>query len=402
MQDKIIIRGAKTHNLQNIDLEIYHNSLSVITGVSGSGKSSLAFDTIFAEGQRQYVESLSPYMRQFLGQKKPALVEEIRGLAPAIAIDQKAMSHNPRSTVGTLTEIHDYLRILFARLGQVFCPKCGDKIERLSPEEMVNIAISKAEKNSGKITILSPVVRDRRGEYYQLLYDFLKLGYQEARIDGKIFNLREKINLAPRKKHNIDIIIDQLETTNETRLFEAIESAIEHSHGNLIIKINNQEWLLSANWTCPNDNFAFPEIEPRLFSFNSPHGACPQCSGLGKLGFFSDTKCPVCLGKRLKPEALSVKIDNKNIAEINSWSIDQTYQFFNKFWQKMTKKELSIAENVVIEIINRLDFLIKVGLDYLSLERQAESLSGGEAQRIRLSSQIGSQLSRTLKKTQKD
>ena len=397
MENKIIIKKASTHNLKSIDVEIYHNTLTVITGVSGSGKSSLAFDTIFAEGQRQYVESLSPYMRQFLGQKKAAKVEEIIGLAPAIAIDQKAMSHNPRSTVGTLTEIHDYFRVLFARLGLVFCPICNKKIEKLSPQEMVDIIKSEASHKKNKfVDILSPVVRSRRGEHYQLLYDYLKLGYGQARVNGEIHNLRENIKLQSHKKHNIDIFIDNLDISNESRLFEAVEAAIQYSKGLVIYSINNKEALLSANWTCQNDNFAFPEVEPRLFSFNSPYGACPQCSGLGKIGFYSEKKCPECLGKRLKKEALAVKIDNKNIADISEMAIDKAYDFFYNYWQKMTKKELQIAENVVIEIINRLDFLNKVGLNYLSLNREAESLSGGEAQRIRLSSQIGSQLSRTL------
>lgn len=397
MEDKIIIKKASTHNLKNISLEIPHNTLTVITGVSGSGKSSLAFDTIFAEGQRQYVESLSPYMRQFLGQKKPAQVEEIIGLAPAIAIDQKAMSHNPRSTVGTLTEVHDYLRVLFSRLGEVYCPKCNRKISKLSPEEMVDIIISQSKKNNqDKVKILSPVIRDRKGEHYQLLYDFLKLGYSQARVDNTFFDLNEKISLSPRKKHSIDILIDDLNISDESRLFEAVELAISYSNGLVIAQIKEKDQLLSANWTCQYDNFAFPEIEPRLFSFNSPYGACQECSGLGKIGFFSGQKCPSCQGKRLKPEALSVKIKHKNIADINDLSIDKAYDFFFDFWQSMTKRQLSIAENVIIEIVNRLEFLKKVGLDYISLIREAETLSGGEAQRIRLSSQIGSQLSRTL------
>jgi excinuclease ABC subunit A len=393
MNDKIIIKGAKTHNLKNINLEIPHQKLIVISGVSGSGKSSLAFDTIFAEGQRQYVESLSPYMRQFLGQKKAADVEEITGLAPAISIDQKALSHNPRSTVGTLTEIHDYLRVLFARLGVVYCPKCNRKIEKLSPEEMVDIVISQKEK---KVEILSPVVRGRRGEYYQLLYDFLKLGYLKARVDNKWHNLRDNINLSAHKKHNIEILIDSLETKEESRLFEAIENALIHSQGLVIVKFDEKELLLSANWTCQYDNFAFPEIEARLFSFNSPFGACPQCSGLGTIGFFSEKKCPQCLGQRLKPEALSVKIKDKNIADLNSLAISDLYDFFLKYYSSLDKRSLEIAARVIEQVINRLEFLNKVGLNYLSLDRNAGSLSGGEAQRIRLSSQIGSQLSRTL------
>ena len=385
------------HNLKNINVEIPHNALTVISGVSGSGKSSLAFDTIFAEGQRQYIESLSPYMRQFLGQKKPAEVDEIIGLAPAIAIDQKALSHNPRSTVGTLTEIHDYLRVLYARLGEVFCPHCGLKIEKLSLEEMVDIIINRSrELKAEQVDILSPVVRDRKGEYYQLMYDYLALGYYEVRIDGKIHRLREKVKLNPKTKHNIDIVVDKLMPSDESRLFEAVEAAISYSQGLVIASFAGKEFLLSFNWTCPNDGFSFPEVEPRLFSFNSPHGACPQCAGLGKIGFHSNKICPECNGQRMRKESLSVRINNKNIAEVSSFSLDKAYDFFWKYYQKMNKKELQIADNVMGQIINRLDFLNQVGLNYLSLDREAESLSGGEAQRIRLSSQIGSQLSRTL------
>jgi excinuclease ABC subunit A len=397
MEDKIIIRGARMHNLKNINLEIPHNALTVITGVSGSGKSSLAFDTIFAEGQRQYVESLSPYMRQFLGQKKPAEVDEIIGLAPAISIDQKALSHNPRSTVGTLTEIHDYLRVLYARIGEVYCPQCGTKIEKLTLEEMIDIIISRAKEFGEKyVEILSPIVRDRKGEYYQLLYDYLHLGYAEARVDGAKHFLRDQIKLVASKKHTIEIVIDKIMIDDETRLFEAVENSLAYSGGLVISKFTKNEFLLSSNWTCPNDNFAFPEVEPRLFSFNSPHGACPECAGLGKIGFFADKACPACQGQRLRPEALAVRIGGLNLAEVSRLSIDKAYDFFWKFYQSMTKRQLVIAEAVIGQIINRLEFLNKVGLNYLALNRDAETLSGGEAQRIRLSSQIGSQLSRTL------
>lgn len=397
MSEKLIIRGARMHNLKNINVEIPHNKLTVITGVSGSGKSSLAFDTIFAEGQRQYVESLSPYMRQFLGQKKPADVDEIIGLAPSISIDQKALSHNPRSTVGTLTDIYDYLRVLYARVGEVFCPICDHKIEKLTLEEMVDIIINRGQDLKEEyVTILAPIVRDRKGEYYQLLYNYLGLGFSESRIDGKIHSLREQLKLAPKQKHDIDIVIDKILLTDQTRLFEAVENSLEYSKGLVIAKYQNQEFLLSANWTCPNDNYSFPEVEPRLFSFNSPHGACPECSGLGRANFFSAEKCLTCLGKRLRPEALSVRVGGKNIAEITKLPINQTLNFFNNYYEKMTKRQRAIAENVVTQIISRLEFLLKVGLHYISLEREAETLSGGEAQRIRLSSQISSHLSRTL------
>ncbi len=401
--DKLIVRGARMHNLKNINLEIPHNKLTVISGVSGSGKSSLAFDTIFAEGQRQYVESLSPYMRQFLGQKKPADVDEIIGLAPSISIDQKALSHNPRSTVGTLTDVYDYLRVLYARVSEIFCPLCGHKIEKLALDEMVEIIRNRGQEYGQEyVVIMSPVVRDRKGEYYQLLYNYLGLGYAEARVDGKIHSLRDKIKLAPKQKHDIDIVIDKVMLSDNGRLAEAVENALEYSKGLVVAqyagasKGKEQELLLSSNWTCPNDNFSFPEVEPRLFSFNSPHGACPECSGLGRRGLFSKERCPACAGKRLRPEGLSAKIAGKNIAEVSALPINRTLEFFNSYYEKMSRRELAIAENVVVQIISRLEFLLKVGLDYLSLDREAHTLSGGEAQRIRLSSQIGSQLSRTL------
>lgn len=400
--DKIIIKGARVHNLKNISLEIPKNKLIVFTGVSGSGKSSLAFDTIFAEGQRRYIESLSPYARQFLGQMDRPDVDEITGLSPAIAIDQRALSHNPRSTVGTLTEIYDYLRVLYARLGEVYCPIDGARIHKLSPEEMVNIIIDKAkELKEQTVTILSPVVRGRKGEYYQLLYDMLALGFGEARIDGEIKNLHEKIALSRYKAHTIEIVIDRVMIKDQTRLFEAAESALRQSKGLVTAVFKEKtkdevELTLSANWTCPNDNFSFPEMEPRLFSFNSPYGACPTCNGLGKTDLFLDTICPDCHGKRLKPEALSVRIRGKNIQELTAISILNAYEFFVEYEDKMRERDKKIAHNVVKEITDRLIFLLEVGLDYLTMDREAETLSGGEAQRIRLASQIGSKLSGTL------
>ena len=400
--DKIIIKGARVHNLKNINLEIPKNKLIVFTGVSGSGKSSLAFDTIFAEGQRRYIESLSPYARQFLGQMDRPDVDEITGLSPAIAIDQRALSHNPRSTVGTLTEIYDYLRVLYARLGEVFCPIDGERIHKLSPEEMVNIILEKAkELKEPAVAILSPVVRGRKGEYYQLLYDMLALGFGEARIDGEMKNLHEKIVLSRYKAHTIEIVIDRVMTKDQTRLFEAVESALRQSKGLVVAAFKEKdkgrtELALSANWTCPKDNFSFPEVEPRLFSFNSPYGACPACNGLGKTDLFLDTVCPDCHGKRLKPEALSVRIGGKNIQEVTAMSILNAYEFFVEYEGKMRERDKKIASNVVKEITDRLIFLLEVGLDYLAMDREAETLSGGEAQRIRLASQIGSKLSGTL------
>ncbi|MGI6374193.1 MAG: excinuclease ABC subunit UvrA [Patescibacteria group bacterium] len=396
-QEKINIRGARMHNLKNINLDIPHHQLTVITGVSGSGKSSLAFDTLFAEGQRQYVESLSPYLRQFLGQKKPAQVDEIIGLAPAISIDQKALSHNPRSTVGTLTDIYDYLRVLYARVGEVFCPQCGEQIEKLSPEEMVDIIIKRGQElKEESVKILSPIVRGRKGEHYQTLYNFLSLGYSEVRVDDQVHSLRDNIKINPKQAHNLEIIIDQVLIKDETRLFEAVESALEASQGLLIAQYQEKEFLLSTNWTCPRDNFSFPELEPRLFSFNSPFGACPECSGLGRLSFFKPDPCPLCQGTRLRAEALAVKLQGKSIADLGKMSLGQALDFFNNYYEHLGQRERTIVENVIIQIISRLEFLLKVGLHYLTLAREAHSLSGGEAQRIRLASQIGSQLSHTL------
>lgn len=403
MEEKIIIKGARVHNLANIDLELPRNQLIIFSGISGSGKSSLAFDTIFAEGQRRYIESLSPYARQFLGQLDRPDVDEIIGLSPAIAIDQKALSHNPRSTVGTLTEIYDYLRVLFSRLGEVYCPKCGTKIKKISLDEMIDIIYDESKKQlADSVMILAPVVRGRKGEYYQLFYDFLSLGYSEARIDNEFRSLNDRLILSRYQTHQIDIVIDRFFIKEErSRLYEAVENALHYGQGVMRAifyqgKKALKEIILSSLWTCPNDNFSFPEVEPRLFSFNSPYGACPYCHGLGKLEWFSNEICPQCQGKRLREEALSVKINGQNIYQIGQLSIKEALKFFNDYEQKLTEREKIISENLLKEIKARLGFLVAVGLDYLTLNREAETLSGGEAQRIRLASQIGSGLSGTL------
>jgi excinuclease ABC subunit A len=434
----------------------------VITGVSGSGKSSLAFDTIFAEGQRRYVESLSSYARQFLNQMPKPDVDEITGLSPAISIDQKSRSNNPRSTVATITEIYDYLRVMYARIGHPHCPICGEEIKKLSSGEIVNFVLEKiknlekknylpydglhnsssldsrtkklkphiglqnssslslkngkrkvmgVEWDETEISIFSPVVRGRKGEYYQLLYDLLGKGFAEIRLDGTIKKLREQITLSKNKAHNIDILVDHFAVhefkddieTNRMRLSEALEHALIESDGLVTIKIADDEFIMSAKFACKNDGFSFPEVEPRLFSFNSPYGACPTCNGLGSKYFMGDEPCDTCHGARLRPEALNVfleadvagekgkvKKSKVNILDLASLSIKDAHDFFKNL--KLTDQEKEISVPVVREIEARLQFMLDVGLDYLQLSRKANTLSGGEAQRIRLASQLGSRL----------
>ncbi len=437
ISDKIVVKGARTNNLQNITVEMPRNKMIAITGLSGSGKSSLAFDTIFAEGQRRYVESLSAYARQFLHKMQKPDVDEITGLSPAISIDQKSRSNNPRSTVATITEIYDYMRVLFSRVGKPNCLICGRPIERISKEEILNTIlknidtrVATAKKifgidiNDAKVRIFAPVVVGRKGEYYQMLYDMLNKGYERVRIDGNLLRLREQIVLDKNKKHDIDILIDEIflsefkSATKDTRtsdnarerLSESLERAITEADG--LIKIEypgapikssdkdskgkkndeatSNETLMSVKFMCPYDGFSYPEIEPRLFSFNSPYGACPACNGLGTESIFSDKACPICKGARLRDEALHVLIDNKNIVDITSMSIENAVKYFRDI--KLSDVEKDIAKIVLKEIAARLSFMVNVGIDYLTLDRRAHTLSGGEAQRIRLASQLGSGL----------
>ncbi|MEK7463888.1 MAG: excinuclease ABC subunit UvrA [Patescibacteria group bacterium] len=420
--EKIIVRGARTHNLKNITVEMPRNKIVAITGLSGSGKSSLAFDTIFAEGQRRYVESLSSYARQFLRQMQKPDVDEIIGLSPAISIDQKSRSNNPRSTVATITEIYDYLRILFARVGKPHCLTCGREIHRISKEEILETIIrqvtthNKPEKKTEKtvmgvevsdqkVKVYAPIVVGRKGEYYQLLYDLLGKGYDRVKIDGKVMRLREQIILDKNKKHDIDVLVDELflsEFKNnlkdnnkqrdnaKERLSEALEKAIEEAQGLIKIEFPDEEKLMSVKFMCPYDGFSYPEIEPRLFSFNSPYGACTTCNGLGTKEFFSNEDCQACKGARLRDEALHVRINDKNIVDVTSMSIEQAEIFFDEI--KLTETEKEIAKVILKEIESRLQFMINVGIEYLTLDRRAHTLSGGEAQRIRLASQLGSGL----------
>lgn len=405
MQEKIIIKGAREHNLKGISLELPRNQMIVFTGLSGSGKSSLAFDTIFAEGQRRYIESLSAYARQFLGGMQKPDVEEIEGLSPAISIDQKAHSANPRSTVATLTEIYDYLRVLFARVGQPYCPIDGTKISRLTTDEMIlqiKKELKKEKNKEGKeLVIFSPIVRGRKGEYYQMLYDIYNSGYLEVRVDGEVKSLRERIVLSKNFKHTIEVVVDKIPlhgdflSTKEgdQRLTEGVKNAVELADGLATVLFpGGEEHIYSTQYSCPNDGFSFPEIEPRLFSFNSPYGYCPECTGLGTKELFSEEECPRCHGKRLSDTALSVKVAEKNVADITDMSIAEAREFFASVYMELPETEREIAGAVLKEIGNRLQFMFDVGLHYLSLGRKAGTLSGGEAQRIRLASQVGTRL----------
>lgn len=508
-KDVIFIKGAREHNLKNIDVELPRNKLVVLTGLSGSGKSSLAFDTIYAEGQRRYMESLSSYARQFLGQMEKPDVDYIEGLSPAISIDQKTVSHNPRSTVGTVTEIYDYLRLLYARIGVPYCPKCGRKITRQSVDQMVDLITGLPEGT--RIIIYAPVVRGRKGEYHQLLYDLFKGGFGSARVNGTTYSLSDRIELDRYKAHTIEVLVDRLIVgqSSPSRLTDAMETAMKLSKGLVAVSVLGEdsqpkdEILLSEELSCPYDGFSLGEISPRSFSFNSPYGACEDCHGLGfkkeiteeliipnkklsvsegaimpwtysatnyygvllrnacehfgldfdaplegqdeskikkllygtgapfqmKLRYFSGgaaqyfnvwykgliphlegryretesesvreeiekymltNECQSCKGARLKEEALIVRINEKNIAEVSQLSIDNAFKFFSNL--KLNSRELVIAEKVIYEITNRLEFLSKVGLTYLTLDRSATTLAGGEGQRIRLASQIGSAL----------
>ena len=506
MKDKIVIKGARAHNLKNVDLTIPRDQLVVFTGVSGSGKSSLAFDTIYAEGQRRYVESLSSYARQFLGQMEKPDVDLIEGLSPAISIDQKTTSHNPRSTVGTVTEIYDYLRLLYARIGIPHCPKCGKEIKKQTIDQIVDRIMELPERT--KLQLLAPVVRGRKGEHVKLLEDAKKSGYVRVRVDGILYDLSEKIELEKNKKHNIEIVVDRLMVKEgmQMRLTESIETASALSGGLLIVDVNQgeEELLFSQSFSCPDCGVDLMEIEPRMFSFNNPSGACPTCTGLGmqmkfdeqlivpneelsimqgaitapgynsvnakgsmskvlfdalaaKYGFSLETpfkdlprkikdiifygtkeklritysnvrgtgtydyafegvintlrrrynetseamraefeeymtniECHDCHGKRLRPEVLAITVNGKNISEVTELSIGKMQEFFQSL--TLTERENMIAERILKEIHARVGFLIDVGLEYLTLSRTAGTLSGGESQRIRLATQIGSGL----------
>jgi len=407
MTGSIVIKGAREHNLKNLDVEIPRDKLVVITGLSGSGKSSLAFDTIYAEGQRRYVESLSAYARQFLEQMGKPDVDSIEGLSPAISIEQKSTSHNPRSTVGTVTEIYDYLRLLFARVGRPFCYNCGEEITAQTVQQMVDAILALPEGT--KFQVLAPIVRGRKGEYRKELLDMRRAGYVRARIDGQMVDLGDDLTLDKHKKHTIEIVVDRLVMKQAAagdplakRLADSIETSLKLAEGLVEISTDSGKSLLySEKLACVRCGVSYPEITPRVFSFNSPHGACPACDGIGLAvtpGYPMDEEedltlldlCPACKGARLRPESLSVKIGRRSIAEVTRLSVRAAAQFFESL--KLTEREQVIAHRILKEIRERLGFLNNVGLDYLTLDRAAATLSGGEGQRIRLATQIGSGL----------
>ncbi|WP_410984204.1 excinuclease ABC subunit UvrA [Bacillus cereus] len=507
-KDFIVVKGARAHNLKNIDVTIPRNQLVVVTGLSGSGKSSLAFDTIYAEGQRRYVESLSAYARQFLGQMDKPDVDTIEGLSPAISIDQKTTSRNPRSTVGTVTEIYDYLRLLFARIGTPICPNHGIEITSQTVEQMVDRVLEYPERT--KLQVLAPIVSGRKGAHVKVLEDIKKQGYVRVRVDGEMLDVSEEITLDKNKKHSIEVVIDRIVIKEgiASRLADSLESALKLGGGRVLIDvIGEEELLFSEHHACPHCGFSIGELEPRMFSFNSPFGACPSCDGLGsKLEvdlelvipnwdlslnghaiapweptssqyypqllqsvcnhygidmdmpvkdipkdlfdkvlygsgeekvyfryvndfgqvkeseilfegvipnierryretssdyireqmekYMAEQACPKCKGGRLKPESLAVFVDGKTIADVTKYSVQEVYDFFDAI--ELTEKQEKIARLILREIKERVSFLINVGLDYLTLSRAAGTLSGGEAQRIRLATQIGSRLTGVL------
>jgi len=456
MQNKIVIRGARENNLKNISFEIPKNQFIAFTGVSGSGKSSMAFDTLFAEGQRRYVESLSSYVRQFLGNIKRPEVDLIEGLSPSIAINQKAISHNHRSTVGTITEIYDYLRLLVARIGHPHCPNCGREVIPQTSKQIVtqiiNTLKSEVVSSPNRFLILSPLVRNKAGDFRGLLENLRKQGFKWIRVDGRIVDLYSDFGIVKSNKHNIDAICDRISVDKQalkntdnlfSRLIDDVELAIKFSNGQVIMATIHDsgfdfpenpkdvsEILFSENFACPVCNLSLPTIEPRLFSFNAPQGACPECKGIGSKyqidrnkfpewkakilenryfttenevireeleKFMIKEACPLCHGDRLNHEALSVTILDENIAQISRYSIANLYKWAKDLPQKLERtQEKEVMESINREIFFRLEFLLAVGLDYLSIDREAGSLSSGESQRIRLASQIGTGLTGVL------
>lgn len=402
MQDFILIKGAREHNLKNVDLSIPRESLTVITGPSGSGKSSLAIDTLYAEGQRRYVESLSAYARQFIEQLRKPDVDFIEGLSPSIAIDQKTVSKSPRSTVGTITEIYDYMRVLFTRIGKQYCYQCGSVITRQESADIMQSVMSLPD--GSRIQILSPIVRDRKGEYRKELLKMRREGFIRARIDGEMTDLTHDITLARHKRHTIEIVIDRLilKPGIERQMQDSIDIALRYSDTVIINLLSEgRDIVYSKTAVCARCGINYPDITPMFFSFNSARGACPRCNGLGFEDIDEDSidieerhYCRLCGGKRLRKEALSIRIGGKNISDVAALTIRDAVRFAKNL--TLTERERSIASRILKEITDRLHFLEKVGLDYLTLNRSSLSLSGGEAQRIRLATQLGSSLTGVL------
>jgi excinuclease ABC subunit A len=399
MLEEIIVKKAAQHNLKKIDVSLPRNKLIVVTGPSGSGKSSLAFDTLYAEGQRRYIECLSAYARQYIEQMEKPEIESIEGISPSISIDQKTISSNPRSTVGTVTEIYDLLRLLFARLGTPHCPRCGRQVSSQTPQQIIQKIFDSFPGE--KLMILAPVVRGRKGEYGRLLEKFRKKGFLRFRLDGDFKELEEEIRLKKTKKHNIEVLVDEIILcgNNAKRAREAVEKALEISGDDLLLlRENREEVFYSLKLLCPFCGVSLPELEPRSFSFNSPYGACPRCHGLGfetvldewgKVELTDDV-CPLCQGNRLKKESLAVMIGDKNISELNSLPVNKLMEEIRSF--RFSSPAAVIASRIQKEILSRLEIMVELGMPYLQLSRTTLSLSGGEAQRVRLAAQVGSRL----------
>ncbi|MEK7698199.1 MAG: excinuclease ABC subunit UvrA [Nitrospirota bacterium] len=402
MLDSIIVKGARVHNLKNIDVKIPRDRLVVITGPSGSGKSSLAFDTIYAEGQRRYVETLSAYASQFLKQMQKPDVDSIEGLSPSIAIEQKTTARTPRSTLGTITEIYDYLRVVYAKIGSLNCYRCGNPITAQGIQQIISSVVGLP--HGTRLQILSPIVMGRKGEYKKELYEIRRKGFIRARIDGEMADLTREVKLNKHKRHNIDVVIDRLviKPGIDRRIAEAIELAMRLKDVVVVNIIGEQKDLLfSRKLACPKCGISYPEINPRFFSFNSPYGACPKCKGIGFKNMVEEEEyadnlklCLSCNGLRLRKEALGIRINGLNIGELSDMSIKAAVNFFENL--RLDKREQIIVSKVLKEIKERLIFLDKVGVGYLALSRPAFTLSGGEAQRVRLATQIGSSLTGAL------
>jgi excinuclease ABC subunit A len=399
MLNEIKIKKAAQHNLKKIDVNLPRNKMIVVTGPSGSGKSSLAFDTLFAEGQRRYIECLSAYARQYIEQMEKPEVESIEGLSPSISIDQRTLSMNPRSTVGTVTEVYDFLRLLFARVGTPYCPNCGRKVSSQTPSQIFEKVM---QKNKGlKVKILSPIIKGKKGEYIKLFDRMRKKGFLRVRVDGQFYELEDEIFLEKTKKHHVELLIDEvlISKKSQKRIKEAVDKALEMSDGDLIIMDSEgDEVLYSLKLLCPYCEISLPELEPRTFSFNSPYGACPYCHGIGyqtvtdsrgKL-HVSEEICPFCKGSRLRKESLAVKIRNKNIFELSSLPINRLMEEIEDF--EFEEENRFIAARIMKEIESRLHVIDRLGMSYLHLARTTSSLSGGEARRIRLAAQVGIQL----------